>query len=116
MVAIVPHTGLACCAALLATSLYTAPARAGTANAAVTDTAAAKPRTLGFAVTSFPYPIYKGAAGSAGGRIKTGIHVSAVGEPITRIGLTLQQVMDVPVEKWGQGSMQTSKPVSEILI
>jgi len=55
-------------------------------------------------------------AGSAGGRIKTGIHVSAIGEPITRIGLTLQQVMGVPVEKWGQGSMQTSKPVTEILI
>jgi hypothetical protein len=55
-------------------------------------------------------------AGSAGGRIKTGLHVSAIGEPITRIGLTLQQVMGVPVEKWGQGSMQTNKPVSEILI
>jgi Protein of unknown function (DUF1552) len=55
-------------------------------------------------------------AGSAGGRIKTGIHVNAVGEPITRIGFTLQQVMGVPTEKWGQGSMQTNKPVSEILI
>jgi hypothetical protein len=55
-------------------------------------------------------------AGSAGGRIKTGIHVSAIGEPITRIGFTLQQVMGVPVEKWGQGTMQTSKPVGEILI
>ena len=55
-------------------------------------------------------------AGSAGGRIKTGIHVSAIGEPVTRVGFTIQQVMGVPVEKWGQGSMQTSKPVSEILI
>jgi hypothetical protein len=55
-------------------------------------------------------------AGSAGGRIKTGIHVSAIGEPITRVGFTIQQVMGVPVEKWGQGSMLTSKPVSEILI
>jgi hypothetical protein len=55
-------------------------------------------------------------AGSAGGRIKTGIHVNAIGEPITRIGFTLQQVMGVPTEKWGQGSMQTNKPVSEILI
>ena len=43
-------------------------------------------------------------------------HDPEFGEPITRIGFTLQQVMGVPVEKWGQGSMQTSKPVSEILI
>ena len=42
--------------------------------------------------------------------------MSAIGEPVTRVGLTLQQVLGVPVEKWGQGSMQTSKPVSEILI
>ena len=54
-------------------------------------------------------------AGSAGGRIKTGIHVSAIGEPVTRIGYTLQQVMGVPVEKWGVGSMQTNKAVSEIV-
>jgi hypothetical protein len=55
-------------------------------------------------------------AGRAGGRIKTGIHVSAIGEPVTRIGFTFQQVMGLPVEKWGVGSMQTSKPVSEIMI
>jgi len=54
-------------------------------------------------------------AGRAGGRMKTGIHVSAVGEPVTRLGFTFQQLMGVPVEKWGQGSMQTSKPVSEIV-
>jgi hypothetical protein len=62
MVAIVPRTGFACCAALLAASIFTVPANAGSASAAVTDTAGAKPsRTLGFAVTSFPYAIYKGA-------------------------------------------------------
>jgi len=62
MIAIVPRTGLVCCAALLAASLYAAPAKAGAASAAVTDPATAKPtRTLGFAVTSFPYAIYKGA-------------------------------------------------------
>jgi len=61
MTAFVPRTGLACCAALMATSLLTAPAHAGSANAAVTDTSAAKPRTLGFALTSLSYDIYKGA-------------------------------------------------------
>ncbi len=55
-------------------------------------------------------------AGRAGGRMKTGIHVSAIGEPVTRIGFTLQQVMGVPVEKWGQGSMQTNKALGEITI
>jgi hypothetical protein len=54
-------------------------------------------------------------AGSAGGRIKTGIHVSAIGDPVTRVGLTMQQVMGVALDKWGTGSMQTSKSVSEIL-
>jgi hypothetical protein len=55
-------------------------------------------------------------AGSAGGRIKTGIHVKGMGTPVSRVGLTLQQVMGVPVDKWGTGSMQTNKPITEILI
>jgi len=55
-------------------------------------------------------------AGRAGGKMKTGIHVSAIGEPVTRLGFTFQQLMGVPVEKWGQGSMQTSKTVSEIVV
>ncbi len=55
-------------------------------------------------------------AGKAGGRMKTGIHVSAIGEPVTRLGFTFQQIMGVPVEKWGQGSMQTNKAVGEITV
>jgi len=35
---------------------------------------------------------------------------------VTRLGFTFQQLMGVPVEKWGQGSMQTSKTVSEIVV
>jgi len=61
MTTFAPRTGLACCAALMAASLLTVPAHAGSANAAVTDTSAAKPRTLGFALTSLSYDIYKGA-------------------------------------------------------
>jgi hypothetical protein len=56
------------------------------------------------------------SAGRAGGKLKTGIHVNEVGEPVSRIGFTFQQVMGVPVEHWGQGSMQTSKPISEVMI
>jgi hypothetical protein len=55
-------------------------------------------------------------AGSAGGRIKTGIHVKGMGTPVSRVGLTLQQVMGVPVDRWGTGSLQTNKPITEILI
>ena len=54
-------------------------------------------------------------AGKAGGRMKTGIHVNEIGEPITRLGFTAMQIMGVPLDKWGTGSMQTSKPVSEVV-
>jgi len=54
-------------------------------------------------------------AGRAGGRIKTGIHVAGNGEPVSRVGLTLQQIMGLPIDRWGMGAMQTAKPVGEIL-
>jgi hypothetical protein len=54
--------------------------------------------------------------GRAGGRVKTGLHISGRGDPVSRIGLTAMQVMGLPVEKWGTGSLQTSKIISEILV
>jgi hypothetical protein len=54
-------------------------------------------------------------AGSAGGRLKTGIYVDGIGTPVSRVGLTLQQVMGVPLDKWGTKSMETNKPLSEIV-
>jgi hypothetical protein len=54
--------------------------------------------------------------GKAGGRVKTGIHVSGNGDAITRIGLTAMQVMGVPVQTWGTKSNQTSKTIREILV
>lgn len=53
--------------------------------------------------------------GSAGGRLKTGLHVSAPGDPSTRVGLTLMQALGVPVNSWGALSNATSKTVTEIL-
>ncbi len=53
--------------------------------------------------------------GSGGGRMKTGLHVQAKGDPVTRVGLTLQQLLDVPVSSWGTESMETSKTLSEIV-
>jgi hypothetical protein len=32
------------------------------------------------------------------------------------VGLTLQQIMGVPASSWGTMSMQTSKPISEIIV
>lgn len=55
-------------------------------------------------------------AGKAGGRLKTGIHLKGAGDPVSRIGLTVQQAMGVPVDKWGGGSMQTSKSITDILV
>jgi hypothetical protein len=54
--------------------------------------------------------------GSAGGRLKTGKHIVGNGDPISRVGLTAMQVMGVPIEKWGTGSLQTSKPIGDILV
>jgi hypothetical protein len=54
--------------------------------------------------------------GTAGGRLKGGMHVSAPGDPAARVGLTLQQVMGVPIGSWGALSNETSKTIREILV
>ena len=54
-------------------------------------------------------------AGRAGGKVKTGIHVNGAGEPISRVGLTLQQIMGVPVDSWGLDSMNTKRSLGDIL-
>lgn len=55
-------------------------------------------------------------AGSAGGKVRTGQYIDGAGTPVTRVGLTLQQLMGVPVDRWGTGSLEVSKPVSELMI
>lgn len=55
-------------------------------------------------------------AGSGNGKLRTGIHYSAGGDPVTRVGLTLQQAMGLPVSTWGTESLTTSKPIKEILV
>ena len=74
---------------------------------AYTDTGFAKLHTL----DNIPMLL----AGSASGRVKTGYHIAGESSPVTRVGLTVQQVMGIPIDKWGSGSMETKKPVSEIL-
>ena len=53
--------------------------------------------------------------GGANGKVKTGIHVAALGDPVTRVGLTCQQAMGVPVSVWGTDSNQTSKTITEVM-
>jgi hypothetical protein len=53
--------------------------------------------------------------GGANGRIRTGQHIQTAGDPITRIGLTVQQAMGVQVNNWGADAMATSRTITEIL-
>jgi hypothetical protein len=62
-------------------------------------------------VTELPVMI----AGRAGGRIRPGIHLRGNGAPVTRVGLTVQQVMGLPVNEWGTRSLHVTQPLSEIL-
>jgi hypothetical protein len=55
-------------------------------------------------------------AGGAGGKVKQGVHIRGAGEPITRVGLTVQQAMGVPVESWGLDALKTKRPITEILV
>jgi hypothetical protein len=55
-------------------------------------------------------------AGKAGGRLKTGMHIAGNGEAMSRVGLTMQQVMGLSADKWGSGGMLTSKPISEVMV
>lgn len=54
-------------------------------------------------------------AGSLGGKVRTGLHVKGNGDPVTRVGLTVQQLMGVPVDRWGTRSMETSRPLTEVI-
>lgn len=54
-------------------------------------------------------------AGSGGGRIRTGLHIRGKGTSVSRVGLTLQQVMGVGIDKWGTGSLESDKSIGELL-
>jgi len=56
------------------------------------------------------------AGGKGSGKIRTGYHVAADGEPGTRVGLTVQQCLGLPVNAWGVGSMRTGRPLTELFV
>ena len=54
-------------------------------------------------------------AGSASGRMKTGIHYACASGTVARVGLTVQQAMGLSIDRWGTDSNQTNKPITEIM-
>lgn len=54
-------------------------------------------------------------AGSGGGKIRTGMHITSPGDPCCRVGLTVQQAMGVPISTWGDMSNETTKTISEMM-
>ena len=55
-------------------------------------------------------------AGRAGGKVKTGLHVSGEGnQPATRVGYTVMRAMGLDIKTWGAESNKTSKEIGEIL-
>lgn len=55
-------------------------------------------------------------AGSAGGRMKTGIHFDGHGGPVTRVGLTMLQAMGLQAGEWGANSLKTTQAISEVSV
>lgn len=62
-------------------------------------------------ITSLPMLV----AGGGNGGLRQGQHLAGNGAPVSRVGLTLLQAMGLPVERWGQGALQTDRPVSDLL-
>lgn len=54
-------------------------------------------------------------AGTAGGRLRSGLHVDGKGTSVTRVGLTAQQIMGIPLDRWGTGSMETARAITDII-
>ena len=54
-------------------------------------------------------------AGSASGRLKTGFHIAGTSSTVTRVGLTAQIAMGLPIDHWGTDSNLSNKPITEIM-
>ena len=54
-------------------------------------------------------------AGTAGGRVKTGMHIDGGGSPGCRLGYTALRLMGVDTPSWGDKSNKTANEISEIL-
>jgi hypothetical protein len=77
--------------------------------------------TLGYSETSFAkihaldgIPMF--LVGGGNGRVKTGNHIAGRGDPVSRVGLTIQKAFGMSVDSWGSGSMATKNLITEILV
>ena len=59
------------------------------------------------------FPLF--SAGGANGALKTGYHIAAEGDTVSRVGLTLQHAMGLSVSSWGTQSNRATKSFSEVL-
>ena len=55
-------------------------------------------------------------AGRGGGKWKSGQHISGNGDPSSRVGLTIQQALGMPVTSWGLDGMQATRAITEVLV
>ena len=55
-------------------------------------------------------------AGTAGGKLKTGLHVAGAGDPGSRVGYTVMRALGMNVSGFGSGSMATAREIGEILV
>ena len=56
------------------------------------------------------------SAGTAQGRVKTGLHIDGGGSPGCRLGYTAQRLMGLDIPSWGDKSNKTAKEIGEILV
>jgi hypothetical protein len=56
------------------------------------------------------------SAGTAGGRVRTGLHIDGGGTPGCRLGYTAQRLMGVDIDSWGTKSNTTSSEIGDILV
>ena len=55
------------------------------------------------------------SAGTAGGRVKTGLHIDGGGNQGCRLGYTALRIMGVDAPSWGDQSNKTSAVIDEVL-
>jgi len=56
------------------------------------------------------------SAGTAGGRVRTGLHIDGGGTPGCRLGYTAQRLMGVDIDSWGTKSNTTASEIGDILV
>jgi hypothetical protein len=54
-------------------------------------------------------------AGTLNGKVRAGQHINGNAQAATRLGLTVQRLMGVPVGEWGTRSMRATQEIGEIV-